>query len=399
MTYDEILSYRAPIGDKPELLDGGRIAEAKRLTDLMSNRSGGFSYVRLGDKDVAFLIDPHGTEFAYSDVAQCIKGTEPHGTPGLLADQNKRLRYSLEKATYVDYWDLQWKDGSVLENLKLNRGSDLHRNPTRKTSFILPTWLEYEFQSYCNGRNVLFCGAEAPLLKALSFTQQFQNSAARFWPSAANAFFFRPVEDGKNPGQNLEAIKSDLKKAIISNQIDTLFLSLGGVAKIICQELAEELKICAFDFGVGMRTLTYAGSGGYTASRATHLIFLYDLPFMLVMDSIRKAFPDLMPEERLAKAHAQLILELQKKEVGWTHSGWEFDFSAENIQRFKTGFSDYKRHYKKLFKYSASTRRERVDFLHFCGKHRLTWEGRLFMIAFQLKALISKIFGSLILKR
>jgi hypothetical protein len=190
MNYDEILANRAPIGDKPELLDSGRIAEAKRLTYLMTNRLGGFSYVRLGDKDVAFLLDPNGTESAFGKVAQCIKGTEPHGTPGLLADQNKRLRHSLEKATYVDYWDLQWKDGSVLESLKLNRESSLQRNPTRATSFILPTWLEYEFQSYCNGRNVLFCGAEAPLLQALSCTQQFQRSAARFWPSTANVFFF-----------------------------------------------------------------------------------------------------------------------------------------------------------------------------------------------------------------
>jgi hypothetical protein len=109
------------------------------------------------------------------------------------------------------------------------------------------------------------------------------------------------------------------------------------------------------------------------------------------MASIRKAFPDLKPEELLAKAHAQLLLEVQQKEVGWTHSGWEFDFSVENIQRFQAGFSDYKRHYKKLFKYSAATRRERVDFLHFCGKHRLTWEGGLFYMVFNIKSWLSQL--------
>jgi hypothetical protein len=35
------------------------------------------------------------------------------------------------------------------------------------------------------------------------------------------------------------------------------------------------------------------------------------------MGAVEKAFPNLKPEEILAKAHAQLLLEIQKKEIGW----------------------------------------------------------------------------------
>lgn len=368
-----------------------RIAEAKRLTDLMSARTGGFSYVRLGDKDVAFLIDPEGTEAAFGDVSERIAGTEPHGTPGLISAQNERLRRALEKASYVDYWDLQWKDGRVLEWVNLKRPANLHRNPTRETSFILPTWLEYEFQKFCRGRRVLFCGAEAPLLEVMSAKPEFREAAAQFWPADAEVFFLRPKDDGKNPGANLDAIKQAIKDQIISKKIDVLFLSLGGPAKIICQELAEELGICAIDFGVGMRSLTYSGSGGYTAARATHLIFLYKLPFEFYMDALFEAFPTLKPEEILAKAHAQLILELQHKEVGWTHSGWELEFSEENIEEFKKYLKPYKCLYRGIFKHSRQTRRERINFLHFCGKYKLTFEGVIFFKWFLIKSWISKL--------
>ena len=48
------------------------------------------------------------------------------------------------------------------------------------------------------------------------------------------------------------------------------------------------------------------------------------------MDALEQAFPNLTPAELLAKAHGQLLLEVMKKEVGWTFASWEFDFSEEN---------------------------------------------------------------------
>jgi hypothetical protein len=387
-----IESQRIPLGRKPDPVKTGRLAEARRLTTLMSS-SRGFSFVRLGDKDVAFLLYPDAVVSAFGDAPNQVTGTRADGTPGLQTNQTSRLRTALEKASYVDFWECQWKDDSWLEQLKLNRPANGFQNPNRETSCILGTWLEYEFKNYCVGRRVLFCGAEAPLLESLLRHEAFRECSGGFWPSDCQAFFLRPRNDGKNVGANLDLIKDDLREAVSKHKIDTLFVSLGGAAKILCQELADELKICAFDFGVGMRSLTYSGSGGYMAARGTHLIFLNRVPFGLYMDALVKTFPDLTPEALLAKAHAQLLLEVQEKEVGWSHSAWEDDFSPENVAHFREGFREYKRRYRHLFNHSAITRKERADFLHFCGTHKLTWEGRLFMAKFHAKGIVRRCLG------
>ena len=383
---------RVASGRKPDALRSGRLAEAKRLTALMSN-GGGFSYVRLGDKDLAFLLYPDGVVSTYAEATDKISGTQPHGTPGLLAHQVGRLRTALEKASYVDFWDLQWRDDTLLKSLKLNRPAQALRNPSRETSYIMPTWLEHEFKSYCKGRRVLFCGAEAPILRELLEQEQFRLLAKDFWPDGCETFFLRPRDDGKNPGVNADLIKADIRSSIKENRIDTLFLALGGPAKFLCQELAEEQKICAFDFGVGLRSLTYSGSGGYMAARSTHLVFLHRIPFTIYMDALTKALPRLTPEETLAKAHAQLLLEVQRKEVGWTHGGWEYEFSPQNVAAFQAGFEEYKRRYRQLFRHSPVTIKERKDFLHFCGTHGLTVEGRIFLAKFRAKSVVARMIG------
>jgi lipopolysaccharide transport system ATP-binding protein len=390
----KLLQYhRVASGKKPDALRSGRLAEAKRLTTLMSAGEG-FSYVRLGDKDLAFLLHPDDVVSTYAEATNKISGTQPHGTPGLLANQLGRLRAALEKATYMDFWDLQWRDDTLLQKLNLNRPAGALRNPNRETSYIMPTWLEHEFKSYCEGRRILFCGAESPLLQQLLKHKQFRSLAGDFWPDSCEVFFLRPRDDGKNPGANVDWIKSDIRACIKENKVDTLFLALGGPAKILCQELAEELKICAYDFGVGLRSLTYSGSGGYMAARSTHLVYLYRIPFSLYMDALKEAFPKLTPEETLAKAHAQLLLEVQRKEVGWTHGGWEYEFSPQNVAAFRVGFTEYKRRYRHLFVHSAATIKERKDFLHFCGTHGLTREGRIFLAKFRVKSAVARIIGN-----
>jgi hypothetical protein len=378
-------TQRVPMGAKPNLQATGRLAEASRLTTLMSSEKG-FSFVRLGDKDVSLLLYPDATATQFNGAQSELNGTTAYGTPGLNANQTDRLRRAVEIASYVDFWECQWKNDDWIRELNLNRAPNTHRNPNRETSFILGTWLEHEFKRYCTGRRVLFCGAEAPLLEQLSKQEGFREWAQAFWPKDFEAFYLRPREDGRNLAANLEAIKADLREMICRYKIDTLFLSLGGGAKIICQELAEELKICAFDFGVGLRSLTYSGSGGYLASRATHLIFLYRVPFGIYMDALQAAYPGLKPEVVLAKAHAQLLLEVQEKEVGWTHSAWENDFSPENLAAFQQGVKEYKKRYRHLFRHSPVTIKERKDFLHFCGTHQLTAEGIRFLKWFNLKS-------------
>src|SRR5260370_21087026 len=83
----------------------------------------------------------------------------------------------------------------------------------------------------------------------------------------------------------------------------------------------------------------------------------------------RKADRPNTPGELLAKAHGQVLLELVKKEVGWTSTSWDFEFSPENVSAFRTGFQEYRQRYGKLFSSSPAAKMERAGFLHFCGTH------------------------------
>ena len=376
---------RIKMGGRQDPIVTGRLAEAKRITALLHKKEA-FSLVRLGDFDVAFLLaTENGFRGNLFPDDLVISGTEGLGSPGLDSSQAVRLRAALESADYADFWDLQWKDGTMLDRLALNRNPGTTRNPTRETSFILPTWMEYEFKEYCQNRKILFCGAEAPLLEELLRNPEYRAIARDYWPDQCEASFLRPRENGRKLSKNLDGIKKDIAETIDKYGIDTLLLSLGGGAKILCCELAQEVGIRAIDFGAFMRSLTYSGSDGNRASRSTHAAYLFRVPFAIYMDALEKTYPNLTSEELLAKAHAQLILEMQKKEVGWSHSAWEYDFSSENLRHFKEGNREYRRRYNNLFKKSDITQKERADFLHFCGTHKLTWEGIFFFYCFKIK--------------
>ena len=380
-----ICKHRVQLGRKPDPFKTGRMSEARRLSDLM-RQSGGFSFARLGDYDIGLLLKPEEASAEYNASHQKISGTQAGGSPGLLPDQVPRLRTALENSSFLDFHELLWLDGSLIKQLNLCRRKEKLQNSSRECSYILPTWLEFEFKDFCRGRRILFCGAEAPLLENLAKQAMFLKNAKPFWPDLCEIFYLRPRSDGRNLAANLDGIKADLRETILKNKINTLFLSLGGGAKILCCELAEELGIVAIDFGVGLRALTYSGSDGNAAVRSTHFVYLYRVPFGHYMSALTASYPELSPEMTFAKAHAQLLLEVQEKEVGWSHSAWEFDFSEENRNTFEKGFKEYKIRFQHLFNYSAATKLERKHFLHFCGMNDLTGEGKRFMSWFKFKS-------------
>jgi len=150
------------------------------------------------------------------------------------------------------------------------------------------------------------------------------------------------------------------------------------------------LGICCFDFGAMLRALTYSGCDGNRTARSPHSPFLFRIPFGVYMDALEKAMPNFTPAQLLAKAHGQLLLEVMKKEIGWTFVSWEFDFSRENACAFRTAFQEYRKRYRKLFDASSATKMERAGFLHFCGTHRLTLGGRAFLLLFGLKGFLRR---------
>ncbi len=385
----------SPLGPKPQ--DGteldARLREAQRLTGLLEAVPA-FSFVRLGDMDLGLLLaaqdgvcEPEKT-FGRTDTTT---GTSAQGCLGIGSAHARRLRQALESADYVDFHQRLWPVGLLLPQLKLARPAHLHGNSSAQTSYLLLTWLEREFKGYCERHRTGFCGAEAEVLNYLHDKEAFHEAATGVWPRSGHQFFHQPRDNGSNLDANLDVIKADLVQFIRETGIDTLFLSLGGAAKILCHELAAEEGIRCIDFGAMLRALCYLGSDGNRAARSTHSPFYHRLPFDLVMDAVEAAYPALPPEDLLAKAHAQLILELQKKEIGWTSASQEYDFGPENRRIFQQGHRAYVRRYRKLLDRNAATRLERKRFLHFCGKHRLTFEGRIFYSVFVLKSILSQL--------
>lgn len=371
----------------------GRVSQAKLLSELMRSRRP-FCFLRMGDMELAFLLAAQSNradeiQFAGGPMS----GTQAYGNPGLSAKHVERLRRAYQEADYVDFHEKNWPNEHLTPRLVLEMAPGSYRNPTKEASLVFLTWTEKEFKQYCHGRRIGFAAAEARLLELLSKMPEFRRAAADYWPEKAYIFYHQVRDDGRKLDANLDLVKEDLRKFVKENQLDTLFLSLGGAAKILGYELSRELRICCFDFGAMTRALTYSGCDGNRFARSTHSPFLLRIPFETHMDALEKAFPNLAPAELLAKAHGQLLLEVMKKEVGWTFASWEFDFSRENVSAFRRAFKAYRKRYQRLFFVSPLTKIERSGFLHFCGTHRLTAEGRTFLFRFRLKSLVRQLLG------
>lgn len=375
--------------DKPLQWIESRNQEARRISQAMKIHRP-FSFIRLGDMDLTLLLAAQDSFSGKADTADgLVNGTNSYGNPGIGLRYAARFLKAFQNADYVDFYQLFSINQQLLPQLKLNRSERLLCNSTRETSYILSTWLETEFKNYCENHRVGIAGAEASLLQTLYTNSEYRKIAKNYWSASSSVFFHQIRNNGQNLNDNLDSIKEDLSNFIQENNIDTLFLALGGGAKILCYELSQELGICTFDCGSMLRALTYSGSDGNRANRSTHTLFLFRIPFNLYMDSLESVMSELKPEVLLAKAHAQMILEVQKKETGWTHSAQEYDFSPENIKYFRKAFKQYKKRYKMLFQNKTSLKKERYNFLHFCGKNKLTFEGIVFYTIFNMKTFIA----------
>ena len=142
-----------------------------------------------------------------------------------------------------------------------------------------------------------------------------------------------------------------------------------------------------------IRAFTYSGCDGNRVARSPHSPFFFRIPFGVHMDALEKAFPNLTPAELLAKAHGQLLLEVMKKEVGWTFASFEFDFSPENISAFRTAFQEYVSAIATCSIHLRLQKQSGSGFMHFCGTHELTLEGRLFLTLFRMKRFVRRCLG------
>jgi hypothetical protein len=395
MTFYEELLQSCPLacgnafGKKEDGYEA-RLAQAKLLSRLMRSRRP-FCFLRMGDMELAYLL---AVQYRQLDRIEFrdgpMSGTQAYCNPGLSAKHAQRLRRAYEQAEYVDFHEKNWPNEHFVPRLTLKMAPGSYRNPTKEASLVFLTWTEKEFKQYCQGRRIGFAAAEARLLELLSSTREFKQAATDYWPERAEIFYHQLRDDGRNLDANLDLVKEDLRGFVKQHRLDTLFLSLGGGAKILGYELSRELRICCFDFGAMIRAFTYSGCDGNRVARSPHSPFFFRIPFGVHMDALEQAMPNLGAAELLAKAHGQLLLELLKKEAGWTFASCEFDFNSQNVSAFRRAFKKYRQRYGNLFGSSSATKMERAGFLHFCGTHGLTLEGRLFLMAFRAKGLIRR---------
>ena len=398
MTFHQALLQSCPppggsmFGEKADG-EAARRKEASLVSQLMATTRP-FCFLRMGDMELVYLLaeqDNRLDEIEFRDGP--MSGTQGYANPGLSAKHAERLRRAYEGADYLDFHEKNWPNEHLVPKLILQRAPGSYRNPTKEASLVFLTWTENEFKQYCQGRRIGFAAAEARLLELLSQTPEFKRAATDYWPEKTEIFYHQVRNDGRDLDANLDLVKDDLREFVKEHRLDTLFLSLGGGAKVLGYELSRELGICCFDFGAMIRAFTYSGCDGNRVARSPHSPFFFCIPFQTHMDALERAFPNLTPAELLAKAHGQLLLEVMKKEVGWTFASWEFDFGPENVYAFQKAFKEYRQRYSKLFTSSSSAKQERAGFLHFCGSHGLTVEGRLFLIVFRMKGLVRRCLG------
>lgn len=307
------------------------------------------------------------------------------GSPGLAPDHYPRLLTSYERCSLIDlYGDLPFNNIN-LQFLRWSRDEASSGAVSSGAVSVLHEWIYFELYHYLKSHRCLFCGAESALLKSLLDEPEFRDIIEPFWPKTASAWFLQPYNNGASLADDLDRIKEDLKVAVRANQIDTIFLSLGGGAKILCYELALELGVRTIDFGSGLRSLTYSGSDGYAAWRSSHHPHLVRVPFGLYMRALRHAYPGLTLAELFGKAHAQLCLELQHKELLKSNTSdvndiAMFDASAENQRHFLDAFRVYRRDYLPLARGDSHATILVHEFRRWRWKKGLGWDGRLFRL-------------------
>lgn len=367
-----------------------RREECKRITDLMM-RQRPFSFLRLGDMELQLLIaSQKGEADQWCDEVtrrEQESSVLAFGHPGLKPAYMDRLRSAYENCTYLDYQHANPTNSELLSEWKHSRAQEAHSNPGPQVSELLLDWAQYEFRSYVEGRACLFVGAEAQLLQCLLDFDCYRAASRKYWPDKVIAHFYQTGDIG----HNLDRLKDDIRKVILAHKIDTVFFSLGGGAKILAYEMAKEMKVAAFDFGSAMRGLTYSGSDGHKFMRATHYPFFFRVPFRVWMNALDKAMPNLSGRQRLIKAHAQLALEVVRKEEGWTYpSEWIspkcIDLSGDNLRAFWNAYRVYKEEFASIGSEDVDAMNEVNEFSRWRKYQGIGLDGKVARFIFRCKA-------------
>jgi hypothetical protein len=360
------------------------------LTELLESHEQ-FSYLRMGDGELRFLLHLQQGRL------ESITRTPEHrsielsrGCPGIEPEHGDRLLRSYEQCDYLDwYWNQEYNRNHNRELVLRAKSTQVQKESIEDTG-LLTDWTWFEFPEYIQRHRVVICGAEAALLGELLQDPDYRQIAGRFFDHAADCRFVQPAGEGRNLSQNLDEIKAQIAATVRESGADTVFVSLGGAAKIVAQELAEELRIRAIDFGSMLRSLSYSGSAGHAFWRADHLPYFFHVPFRTYMRAYRNAFPQAASSSMLLKAQCQVCLEVQRKHPRLSIPSDAIDSrnyhpTVENLARFNEAYHDYRRHYRWRGLLSREGLRLLVAFEWWIIKKQLGWKGRLFGLLQRLR--------------
>jgi len=368
------------------------------LSQLMREKRP-FSYLRMGDGELGWLLNMQKNaqpveqrSYSYQQGASV---DAAYGVRGVRLDQYERLRSAYENCSFLDLQQNYPYNQNNVDLLNLEY-SCTTRKTSSEASMLLYEWVYCEFSNYVSNRRCLFVSAESPLLEQLYKDSRYREAAKQFWADNTSPFFLKVRNDGRYYWDCLDEIKTDIREKVIAEGIDTVFISLGSGAKILCYELANELNICTFDFGAAIRGLTYAGSPGYHAARGTHTPFFFRLPLEVYMEAVMKAYPDMSIADILSKAHAQLCLDLQKKRVAASSATDvrnldNFDPNPENLRHFWKNYHFYRQNYLSIAKENDRARELVDEFVRYRRFKGLGMDGRIYTSLLTIKRLLKSI--------
>ncbi len=143
--------------------------------------------------------------------------------------------------------------------------------------------------------------------------------------------------------------------------------------------------------------MTYAATPGYHAHRNFHNPFMFRVPLDVFLPALERAHPNMPLPELVAKAHCQMLLDLQDlRPLAFNPSeacrGGRVNLSRQNLANFRDSLQYYNDHYRQRALRDPNARALHRDFRHWCLKQGIGWDGKLFRTLVWGKGLLRK-FG------
>lgn len=358
---------------------------AAHLTTLLESQPA-FSFIRLGDGETWWLLQVQDgkppPKYRFFD-EKAVSVEHAASTSGLEARHYERFVAALEGATFLDYCNSIPKVREHLPHLRFSRPDGALRNDSAATSNILFEWTFYELRGYLRRHRCVLASAESDLLGELLKDPRYRRLADEFIPEDADLRLHQVRDHGRNYSENLDLIKTDLRRDIEESGADTLLLSLATGAKIVCHELAEEMGIRALDFGSMVRGLCFAASPGYQTHRNLHNPFLFRVPLDVFATALEQARPKISTSELTARVHGQILLELQdlaplRFNTTDAITG-VVDTTHQRLENFWQSRKFYNRRYRALARRDPASRKLDAAFNRWCLKKGLGLRGRIFL--------------------